>query len=178
MKILKLAHITLLFIFCLTAYCNANPKDLLSDNAVQQQAKLMGEAFLKNDYETFARYTYPAIVKAMGGSKRMISALSQTVNDMRAKGMFFSGISVDSPSNIVRSGKELQCTLQQHTVIKLANGRAVVTSTLIAISQDGGKDWWFIDTSNKDVAAMKKSLPNLSADIIIPPQRKPVFYNF
>ncbi len=145
---------------------------------VQQQANLMGQAFIKGDYQTFARYTYPSLVKAMGGESRMAATLTQTVSDMQTKGMTFNSISVDGPSKIVKSGNELQCTLQQHTTVKLANGKAVATSTLIAISQDGGKNWWFVDTSNKDAAAMRNALPNLSTAIVIPPQQKPAFYSF
>lgn len=147
------------------------------DNACQQ-ANSMGQAFLKGDYETFARYTYPPLLKAMGGESRMAATLRQTVVGMQAKGMSFSSIVVDSPSKIVKSGSEFQCTLQQHTTIKLVNGKAVATSTLIAISKDGGKNWLFVDTSNKDVTTMRKALPNLSTAIVIPPQPKPAFYSF
>ena len=145
---------------------------------IHQQANEMGQAFIKGDYQTFARYTYPTLVKAMGGESHMAMILSQTVNDMQAKGMTFSSINIDNPAKIVKSGNELQCTLQQHTTIKLTKGRAVATSTLIAISKDGGKNWLFVDTSNKDAAAMRQALPNLSTAIVIPPQQKPVFYSF
>ena len=48
---------------------NANVQHLngnLIDNACQQ-ANVMGQAFLKDDYQTFAKYTYPALLSAMGG---------------------------------------------------------------------------------------------------------------
>ena len=144
---------------------------------IQQQANIMGEAFLKSDYITFAKYTYPALLNAMGGENKMASTLSQTINDMYLKGMSFSSIYIDDPSKIVKNHNELQCTLQQHTTIKLANGRVITTSTLIAVSEDGGNDWYFIDTSNKDGATIRKVMPNLSNAIIIPIQQKPIFYN-
>jgi hypothetical protein len=148
-----------------------------TDNACQQ-ANTMGHAFLKEDYQTFAKYTYPTLLRSMGGENKMAATLKQVTDGMRLKGMSFSDIVVDSPSKIIKNDGELQCTLQQHTTIKLPNGRAITTSTLIAISKDGGKNWLFIDTSNKDLAAMRKVLPNLSSTIVIPPQQKPVFYNF
>jgi len=145
---------------------------------IQEQANIMGQAFLKGDYQTFFKYTYPAIVSAMGGEGRMSTVLANSASSMKTQGMNFDNITFDSPSKIVQSGNEFQCTLQQHTTIKLANGRAVATSTLIAISKDGGKNWSFVDTSNKNAAAMRKVMPNLSAAIVIPPQQKPVFYSF
>ena len=153
----------------------ANSISLIS--RLQEQANIMGQAFLKRDYQAFAKYTYPAIVKAMGGESRMATVLANSAINMETRGMTFDNITFDSPSKIVKSGNELQCTLQQYTTIKLENGRAIATSTLIAISKDSGKNWLFVDTSNKDEAAMRRALPNLSTFIIIPPQQKPVFYS-
>ena len=173
------AFAVLISVVCCTyGQTKSAARSISLNERVQQQANLMGQAFLKADYQTFARYTYPALLSAMGGENRMVATLTQTVSDMGAKGMTFSSIIVNSPTKIVKSGNELQCTLQQHTTIKLTNGRAVATSTLIAISKDGGKDWLFVDTSNKDAAAMRKALSNLSAAIVIPPQQKPLFYSF
>jgi len=150
----------------------------LSNPRVIVQANEMGNAFLKEDYKIFAKYTYPAMLNSMGGESRMATALANNANSMKMQGMIFDNITFDKPSKIIKNDNELQCTLQQHTTIKLPSGRAVATSTLIAISKDGGKNWLFVDTSGKDAATMKKALPNLSAYIIIPPQQKPVFYKF
>ena len=141
------------------------------------QASKMGTAFISGDYEVFAKYTHPEVLKSMGGTSKMIEVLKRTTNEMKAKGMSFSSITFDEPSKVVKSGKELQATIIQHTEIRLQNGRLVSTSTLIAISKDEGVNWTFIDTSNKDIATMRKALPNLSPSIVIPPQPPPVRYN-
>ncbi len=137
----------------------------------------MGAAFVSGDYRGFAAYTYPLVLKSMGGSSKMADVLNKATSDMRLKGMSFSNITFDEPSKIVNSGKELQATIVQHTEIKLPQGRIVSTSTLIAISTDNGGNWTFIDTSNKDIAILRKALPNLSPAISIPPQRPPMRYN-
>jgi hypothetical protein len=169
----------LLMLNVLTSYGQTKPlTGSLTDSNIRQQANAMAQAFLNGNYQTFAKYTYPPLVKAMGGESRMAATLTQTISDMQTKGMAFNAITFDSPAKIVKSNNELQCTLQQHTTIKLANGKAVATSTLIAISEDGGKNWLFVDTNNKDAATMRKVLPDLSKEIVIPPQQKPVFYSF
>ena len=155
---------------------NAIADETLTTQA-KEQANLMGQAFIKGDYQTFNRYTYPALVKAMGGTNKIAATLTQTVNDMHAQGMEFVSIAVDNPSKIVKNNGELQCTLQQHTTLKLPKGKGIATSTLIAVSEDGGKHWYFIDTSNKDEATIRKTLPNLSSAIVIPPPHKPEYFN-
>ena len=102
----------------------------------------------------------------------MVAVLTKSTNDMKLKGMSFTNITFDEPSKIVKSGKELQATIAQHTEIKLSQGRLVSTSTLIAVSVDNGVNWTFIDTFNKDMATLRKAMPNLSDVLTIPPQQQ------
>lgn len=144
---------------------------------LKQQASRMGIAFVGGDYTTFANYTYPLILKSMGGAVKMAAILTKSTKGMKAQGMIFSNITFDEPSKIVKSGKELQASIAQHTEIKLSQGRLISTSTLIAVSTDNGINWTFIDTSNKDMATLRKALPNLSPSISIPTPQPPVRYN-
>ena len=154
---------------------NAQVKD--ATQHIKQQAEKMGAAFLASDYKTFASFTYPEIVKAMGGPAKMVETLEKSINDMKGVGMSFTKISFDDPSKLIRQGSEWQSTIPQHLEIKLKQGRVVTTSTLIAFSRDNGANWTFIDTSNKDIATLRKVLPNLSPSITIPPQQPPVKYD-
>jgi hypothetical protein len=172
---MQLSIISLLFsvVFFFQSY--GQVKDANAN--LKQQSSKMGAAFVAGDYKIFANYTYPLILKSMGGAARMIEVLNRTTNDMKAKGISFSNITFDEPSKIVKGSKELQATIAQHTEIKLPQGRLVSTSTLIAVSTDNGVNWTFIDTSNKDMATLRKALPNLSPAITVPPQQPPVRYN-
>lgn len=134
----------------------------------------MGSAFISGDYKTFCNYTYPSVVKLMGGASNMTELLTKATSDLKAKGMSFCNISFGEPSKILESAKELQATIAQHTEIKLPQGRILSTSTLIAISADNGNNWTFIDTSNKDIAALRKAFPKRSPSISIPPPATPV----
>ena len=129
--------IGLSFCFCAFALANYAQVQNASQN-LKQQANKMGSAFVSSDYKVFANYTYPLILKSMGGATKMAEVLTKTTDNMKAKGMTFSNITFDEPSKIVKSGKELQATIAQHTEIKLSQGRLISTSTLIAISTDNG----------------------------------------
>jgi hypothetical protein len=144
---------------------------------LKQQANIMAQAFISGDYKTFVSYTYKPMVQGTGGAAKMEQSLVKVVSDMKLKGMSFNKITFDEPSKVIKSGKELQATIAQHTDIKVPDGRAVGTSTLIAISTDNGVNWTFVDTSNKNIAALRKAMPNLSPSISIPPQQPPVHYN-
>lgn len=143
---------------------------------VRTQANEMGKAFIGGDYQTFVRYTYPQLVKVMGGEMMMMAQLKKMSDDMKAQGMSCKRISFGDVSPVVKSQNELQCTLSQQTEIVLASGGLITSSTLIAFSTDGGVRWTFMDTSNKDEATIRKLLPNLSRSIVIPVAKVPVRY--
>jgi hypothetical protein len=174
-------NISLLFIsHCLvgTCYAQFNPVDQIPfSQIVKEQATEMAKAFVKGDYKTFMHYIHPKIVKMAGGQDEMMRRLNKMTREMAIQGMTFNGITFGKVSKIVRNGNQLQGTVPQHTGIKLLDGRVVSTTMLIAVSNDGGRNWTFIDTSNTDVAKLKEILPNLSDSIVIPPRQPPVRYN-
>ena len=144
---------------------------------LKTQANRMQSALLKGDYHTFAHYIRPMILGAMGGESKMARELTKSADDMKAKGMHVSRITFDAPSKLVKSGKEWQATMAQHTEIKGPNGRDVSTSTTIAVSEDNGVNWTFVDASDMPMDMIKKMLPNLSSALVIKPMQPAVHYN-
>lgn len=165
--ILKLSFITLLFagLISLPSCKNADPSP--TEN-LQAQAKQMAAAFLKEDFETVADYTSPSVLNLVGGKARMVEGLKASVTNMKTQGMNFSDISFGKPSGIVKHENELQATILQKTEINYSGGKMNSVSTLIALSQDEGKHWKFIDTSSKDEATIRQTFPNISAELKFP----------
>ena len=166
----------LAFLTSLTFSFSGQQQQTSSEKFAKEQAEIMSKAFISRDFKTVAHYTNPAVVEAMGGEAASEKMLEQLVANMQQKGIIFKGVVVDKVTKMVKAGNELQCTVPQHMEIKLPGKRIVVTSILIGVSTDGGKDWTFIDTSNKDMATIRKMLPRLSTDIVIPPSQPPVEY--
>jgi len=142
--------------------------------AVKDQAAKMSQALIRGDYKTFVHYTYPGIVKMSGGPDQLAAQLKTVMSQMKAGGVVVTGVSFGAVSKVVTSGKELQCTLEQHTAMNVPDGKIVSTTTLICLSEDGGKNWTFVDTSNKDMAMIRQVLPNLSNQIVVPKAQPPV----
>ena len=129
------------------------------------------------DYKVLAKYTYPPVVKMMGGPENMAATVQKMMANMKTQGVIFNKVSFGEPSKIVKSGSELQSTIAQHLEMQIKENKLLATSTLIAISADNGVNWTFVDTSNKDMATIRKLLPNLSPAISIPPAQPPVKVN-
>jgi len=145
------------------------------NSVIKIQAMDMAKALIKKDYNTFAKYMHPQVTAAAGGQSKLIQQMD-TANAVAAKfGAEIKKVLIGNPSAVVTFNKELQATIPQYTEMRTNFGSLTLESTLVAISQDNGKNWYFIDTSVFDVKDLRKSLPNLSPELVIPPAKAPKF---
>ena len=170
----------LIIFFSLVLFaCNGQTKSSdTSDHSkiIKAQAERMGQLLLKKDFKSFMKFTYPKIIDMIGGQEKMIQIMEKGSIEMESEGTGVLSVNFGDPSEILTEGNELQCTLPEVIEMKVPNGRLVTKSTLIAVSTDSGKNWFFIDTSNKDLQTLRKGLPNLSSELIIPEHQQPTFY--
>jgi hypothetical protein len=168
--------IVLLGSFAAGAYCQVKDEDSMLVT-MQQQAMKMAQALLKEDYKTFTKFTYPKLVQISGGYNEMATLIEKEISGMKKQGFKIDDVKVDSPSHIFRNGKELQCTALQHLYMTVQSKKVMSTSSLIAFSSDNGLNWTFLDANNKAIETIKKIVPNLSPQIVIPKQRPPMELN-
>lgn len=170
---------TIIFFSLIVGVCKSQtktPDSSIYSETIRQQALTMGELLLKKDFKAFTKFVYPKLTEMMGGELKMAEILEKGSSEMESKGITMLTFNVGQPSKYVSSANELQCTLPQTIEIKVPQGRLVTKATLIAISIDDGKNWYFVDTSGKDIETVKRMLPNLSGDLVIPEKQEPVFY--
>lgn len=173
----KIRLLFFVFIFSYSTGFSGTIDSLTYSKKIKEQAKRMGEYMIKKDFKSFANYTYPKVIELMGGEESMIHIMEEGTKEMDKNGSYFIAVTIGNPSTVIVNGAELQCTLPQVIEMKVLNGILLVKSTLIAISPDKGKNWYFLDTSDKDIQAMKKILPNLSELLYLPPSQEPVFHH-
>jgi len=142
---------------------------------VKKQAEEMAQALLKHDYEKFASFVYPDILYLMGGKDEMIQTIKDGQNAMNEQGYGLMSILISEPSEMIDTAGELQCTIKQTMEMKAPGGRLVSLSTLVAVSKDSGKTWFFIDASNTDDIRIKSVIKRMSSKIIIPEPMKPTY---
>lgn len=167
-----------LFLTLFVTVCNGQTKlTIHNSEKIKEQGKIATLLLIQNDFDGFCEYTYPKIIEKMGGKRKMIEILQKESQEMESKGISLLNATVGEPSPIITTKTEQQCTIPETIEMKLPNGKLVTQSTLIAISNNSGKNWYFVDTSGKDIHALRKILPNLSTKLLIPESQKPVFYS-
>ncbi|TDX01716.1 hypothetical protein [Dinghuibacter silviterrae] len=142
----------------------------VSDSAHAQAAR-MAEAFSNENYTVLGQYTYPKIVKMMGGKDKMSAVIKAQRAQMQNNGVTITGVSVGTPTSIVKTNSGLQCVVPEYLDLKAPSGVIHSTTYLIGFSMDGGHHWTFLDASNKDLATIRKPFPEVSTQLTIPPSQ-------
>jgi hypothetical protein len=140
---------------------------------IKVQAMDMATALMKNDFTTFSKFMHPNVVSYAGGKEKMKSKMDSAYAAMKLFGVSFKRYWIGDPGEIVNYKDQLQAVLPESTVMKTAFGELTAETSIIVISLDKGKNWYFIDTNVYKADKLKSILPDLSPKLIIPPFKKP-----
>jgi hypothetical protein len=140
---------------------------------IKIQAMDMATALMKNDFTTFSKYMHPNIIAFAGGKEKMKAKMDSVYAAMKLFGVSFKRYWIGTPGEIVSYKDQLQAVLPEMTIMKTPLGELTAETSMIVISMDKGKNWYFIDTNVYKVNKVKNILPDISPKLAIPPQKKP-----
>ncbi|MBO3697733.1 hypothetical protein [Roseivirga sp. E12] len=156
----------LLFLFSSSAIAQ-NSKAIIKEKATE-----VATATVNSDWDTVIEYTYPKIVQMVGGKEQMTSVL---INMMEQQQIEFISADIGEPSDIYTTGDDNLFSLVPQTIVmKMPNGKIKTESYLLAISEDKGLKWYFIDTAQITMQNVQVMLPNYNMDLVIPPKKQPI----
>lgn len=160
------------------ALFSCQPRELSREEMVERlndQATEMGTALLKKDFARVVDFSYPDLVVRSGGKEQMVREIEKAVKKAELAGNSVIGVTFGEPSAIIEEGPELQCTLSQQTTMKTTGGNTSFEATLIAISQDKGHNWTFLEVHDPEFFVMQASFPNLSSRLKLPGSAQEIF---
>ena len=142
---------------------------------IKSEAQKCANAVLNQDFDVVVAQTHPRIVTFMGGKESMITTLKRGMADMRANGSVFSEVTIGTPETPRKIGAWLTSIVPEQAVIKVKQGKLLVNSVLLGISEDEGRHWKFIDLGAVSSENFKTSFPELAGKIALPEKKPPVF---
>ena len=142
---------------------------------IKIQAMDMANALIKNDFPNFVKYMDPKIIQYIGGKEKLKATMDTAAVKMKQFGASFKKILIGNPGEIISYKNQLQCVVPENTEIESMLGNLAAQTSLIAISIDKGKSWYFTDTNIYKEDKLKSLMPDLSPNLKIPPQQKPTF---
>lgn len=143
------------------------------ETTIKIQAMDMAKAVLAKDLDKLAVYLPPKLIEQAGGKEKMMIARDTLNKYMKQFGAEVKRVTIGNPGKIFTYKNQLQALVPQTTELKFMASTITLESTLIALSEDKGQHWYFVDTSIYREEKLKLTLPNLSPELIIPPMKPP-----
>lgn len=157
----------MLFVLPNAVLAQANP------SAIKTAAIAMGNALVKKNSEQFLSYMHPSMIKLAGGKEKLRVLSDSALKVFEQFGGKVSRISYGNPAEIISYKKTLQSVIPQTTTLSSFIGDAELSSSLIAISNDNGNTWTFIDTNMFGIKEIKAAMPDISPALVIPKSAAP-----
>jgi hypothetical protein len=142
-------------------------------STIKTAAMDMGNALAQKNSKKFISYMHPVMIELAGGEEqlRMISDSALTVFEQL--GGKVSKISFGNPGEVVNHKKILQSVIPQTMTLTSFIADIELSTSLIAISEDEGKSWRFIDTNLFNINQIRSSMPEISPSLVIPKSTQP-----
>jgi hypothetical protein len=141
---------------------------------VEQEARVLGKAFLASDWAKLSDMTHPKVVEMMGGKEKMIGVIEEGMKRLAVQGFSFKKYSVGTAQAPVIDGKTVYVVVPTSLEITGPDNKIVTDSYLLAVSSDSGKTWTYADGAGlADEDKRKLVFPSLPAALKLPERKAP-----
>lgn len=139
-------------------------------------AKAMDEALINKHYDDYVVYNHPKVLEQVkGGRAGMAVQIAQQIKDIEDAGNTITAVWPKMPETMLDTAGEWQTTLQQFMEYRLPEGKIKSETTIIGLSPDKGKTWYFLDVAGRTLDDIRQLFPNVSTKLVIPPAKEPEF---
>lgn len=136
-------------------------------------------ALTSGNYARLVDLTYPKLVEMVGGRDKMIEILRRTSEDMKARDSAILGAEVGEPNEVVTVGDKKFAIVPMTVRVRVPDGTLRSKGFLVAVSEDRGKTWTFIDGAGlepgKEKEKLAQVLPDFPPELSLPAREQPVF---
>lgn len=167
----------LLSVICIALSANAQVTNQTeAKKSAFVAAKTMNDALVLKDYDKYVEYNHPKVLEQTpGGRSGMVMQVAKQINDIEESGNYITAIWANMPEVVLDTAGEWQCTLQQFMEYRLPSGKVKAETTIIGISPDKGKAWYFLDVAGRKLEDIKAMFPTLSSKLKVGAPVEPVF---
>lgn len=141
---------------------------------IKAAAEKSSRAFMSGDYNGLLDLTYAKVIELGGGRTKMLAAIEAGVKEMHDLELKIISHTIGEPQKSVRAGTQLLSIVP--VTLKMESPTEFYTqkSFWMAVSQDDGRSWRFIDGSYLNPDTLKMLIPEAAGKITLPDKGSPV----
>jgi hypothetical protein len=139
-------------------------------------ARAQDTTVVKRQAALFAHATFRGDVKVIiAGKEQLAQLITERMDEQKKQGITGFEGSVGKPGKIYKAGDELLCLLPENIIMTTSVGRYRSRSYLLAVSDNNGESWTFLDVGKMPADILHRLLPNFNNELKIPPPVKAEF---
>lgn len=135
-------------------------------------AKKEADALRAGDYDTVISLMYHKALELYGGAAKAKEIVSTGMADMKSRGISFGLIEFGQPQQTIAANGKVFSIVPQTVVLTAPDSKITQKSFLLAISEDSGATWTFLDAAGLNPETISQVVPELPSTIKLP-QRVP-----
>lgn len=133
--------------------------------SISRSIDTMASTFINNNYAQFISYTHPSMLQSIGGAEKTIELLRSTNETLKDQQTKVSKIVFSDMYDIENDGKTIQALVAQKVTFENNEGSKDEIQKMIAISEDSGKSWKYINIGKNTKAEMTKLFPVINPNL-------------
>lgn len=127
----------------------------------------MGQALILEDYETFIDINHTSLVQSVGGRDQLIKVLKLSKKQLQETGTSIKRIEFKRMLDVETKGSNIQAVILGTTFMDKNGEPFNEDQRLLAVSEDGGITWTYINLSDKTKAEIRQFFPYLNMNLEI-----------
>lgn len=139
---------------------------------IRAGAQECADALLNGDYKKLIERTHTRIVQEMGGPEQAVAFVAEGIEAMKADGITMESVTIGDPSEPVAHEAMVAAIVPQNIILNTPKGRFRKEGHLLAISEDGGATWSYMDTGTLNEQMLQDYFPALADQIKLPPKKE------
>ena len=164
----------LVLFLILFGFVEINAQDQFRE-VIIQQAKLVSESVINEDYESLINYTHPNIVEKVGGREVLVEAVKSSMESMKAEGIKIESIEIDDTIIISKFKDEYHCLVPKILKMSIGENKIISKSYLFGFSDLNGEHWTFTEADKLISEEGSQFFPNFETNIHIPTKPMPMY---
>ena len=152
----------LLSFYFLGSSLSSSKADSVLAEAIEKGIEEMGEALINQDIEAFVAFNHPIVVQSFGGKEKMTELMQSSVQELKLSGNIIRDISMLDILDIQEDASSIQALVAQSVEAEFNGEIRTEIQNIIAVSEDNGSNWYFINTYDNSRDELEKVFPQLN----------------